>query len=34
MEVTVLYWGYIGTMEKNMEITIFEQGISWDYSPP
>ena len=27
METTIIYWGYIGIMEKNMETTI----IYWGY---
>ena len=29
METTVVYWGYIGIMEKKMETTIMGLKISW-----
>ena len=30
METTIVYWGYIGIMEKNMETTIVYWGLYCD----
>ena len=30
METTIVYWGYIGIMEKEMETTIVYWGLYWD----
>ena len=31
METTIVYWGYIGIMEKKMETTIVYRGLYWGY---